>query len=208
MRGTCGKRRSVAFNSAYRTYAPYSLFAFPGLESRYRFYRHFISCIKSLQLFPCVAILAFVACQSHCNHIQRLRSATEELTTGMIELTARAVANWRSRRQSEVEYSIGDQTGLRPGKVGCVGLNLELHRTDVKEQVAIGVSSTVANQPGHCMSNGNGGRGLARRNMRDGRKNGAINASSVIKETTNLFLENLNGCICQIGAGLCQCNQA
>ena len=36
--------------------------------------------------------------------------------------------------------------------------------------------------------------GLTRRNLRHGRKDGAINTSSVIEETSNLFLENLNRC--------------
>ena len=53
---------SVALYSAYRTYVPYSLFAFPDLEPRYRHRRHVISCITSLSLFPCVARLAFVEC--------------------------------------------------------------------------------------------------------------------------------------------------
>ena len=56
------RRGSVALYSAYRTYVPYSLFAFPDLEPRYRHRRHVISCITSLSLFPCVARLAFVAC--------------------------------------------------------------------------------------------------------------------------------------------------
>ena len=52
----------VALYSAYRTCVPYSLFAFPDLEPRYRHRRHVISCITSLSLFPYVARLAFVVC--------------------------------------------------------------------------------------------------------------------------------------------------
>ena len=41
--------------------------------------------------------------------------------------------------------------------------------------MVIGVSGTVAEQPSHCVGDGNGGRSLTRRNMRDGGKNGAVN---------------------------------
>ena len=65
-RGVSAEEAIEDFRSAivalYSAYVPYSLFACPDLEPRYRSRRQFVSCITSLSLFPCVAILAFVAC--------------------------------------------------------------------------------------------------------------------------------------------------
>ena len=58
--------RTVHTHRIVFSYAPYSVFAFPDLEPRYCFRRHFVSCITSLSLFPLQLALPL----QHASHIE------------------------------------------------------------------------------------------------------------------------------------------